>query len=135
MSTPHLATFSPATSGHDHTRLAVFNVATAFAFLRNGYARDLAASFVVSVPTWRDWIRHYAGSDDASRLLIAELATYDREEQDPSEPDALEAGDLFRTLVLDEQWSVREASIIYYSAVACLERVGCLDRACTGGCR
>jgi hypothetical protein len=38
--------------------------------------------------------------------------------------DSADAGDLFRSLVLDEHWSKEDAATVYYSALAVLEARG-----------
>lgn len=63
--------------------------------LADGYARDLVCDILSE---------HDAEEDDD----VASLTTAD-------------AGDLFRTLVLDERYDVEEAAAIYYAAMVVIE--------------
>jgi hypothetical protein len=41
--------------------------------------------------------------------------------ENPVPADRADAGDLFRSLMLDEHWSKEDAAIVYYSALAVLD--------------
>ena len=76
--------------------------------LRSGYARDLVSSFLEP-----------ADSADSPPAIVEASAEWGFDEL-----DAVDAGDLFRTLVLDEHWDIEQAAVVYYSALATLEARG-----------